>query len=325
MAQAVSQDPLEGSSNAYHNYNNRSSNDKTTNRDINPNRYYHYFNYRLIEDVCKKQLMEIINLYEEVVRITPANSYMIETSTIHFKLITSKEIIHTVDIMKRLRAKGFNLKLSSNQMDRNSVFCAYAPGGLIDMQKSDIINNISDHNKNITILDIYIPPSKNNNSTGIKITLLTQAMVNHVLKNGIKMLGNHIDDSQISRARILKTIQCSKCNKYGHGMNTCKSATKVCPHCTNNHSLKDCNKKDENPKCCNCGKDHRASSNRCNIRKKYIGIPTSENDKTYNFIKNPESNISDNLVYFPAPATTYNPWRKNSPPRYWEDEDEIAH
>ena len=110
-------------------------------------------------------------------------------------------------------------------------------------------------------------------------------MINLVLQKGIKILANHLDDSQITRARILKTIQCSKCNKYGHGLNTCKSPYKVCPHCTRNHNLKECNYKEESPKCCNCGKDHRASSNKCNIRKKHTDIPTSESDKAYNFIK----------------------------------------
>ena len=76
---------------------------------------------------------------------------------------------NTVDIMQKLRNKGFTLKLSSNQMDRNSVFCAQAPSGIRDMPKEEVINKISGQNKDLTILGIYIPPSNNNTSTGIKI------------------------------------------------------------------------------------------------------------------------------------------------------------
>ena len=144
--------------------------------------------------------MERINIYEEIIGITPANSYMIGKSTKHFKLITSREIIHTVEIMKKLRTKGFKLKLSSNQMHRNSVFCAQAHSGIKDMLKNDFIYTISELNKNLTLLDIYIPPSNNSTSTGIKITLLPQTMVNQVLKKVIKILANYIDHSQITRA-----------------------------------------------------------------------------------------------------------------------------
>ena len=318
MATSINQDPMEGTSKSFQNIN-----PKTTSKINNPNKYYHYFNYNLNETLLKKPLMEIINIYEEIIGITPANSYMIEKSTIHFKLITIKETIHTVDTIKRLRNKGFNLKLSSNQMNRNSIFCTQAPSGIRDMTKEDVINDISSQNKDLTILDIYIPPSNNNTSTGIKISLLTQAMVNQVLENGLKILANQLDDSQITRAKILKTIQCTKCYKYGHGLNTCKSPFKVCPHCTKNHNLKECNYKEDSPKCCNCGKDHRASSNKCNIRKKYIGIPKNGSDKAYNFITNPESNINEHLTYYPAPPPTFNPWKKTSKPKYWGDEDDL--
>ena len=211
MAKSVNQNPMEGSSRSFPNYNMSKNNNKDTN---NLNRYFHYFNYKMNDDLLRKDIMEVINIYEELIGVTPANSYKVDTTTIHMKLVTNKEIIHTVDTIKRLRLKGFTLKLSSNQMDKNSVFCAQAPSAIKDMLKSDVINNISEQNKNLKVLDIYIPPSNTNKSTGIKITLLTQAMVNQVLKDGIKILANYIDDSQITRARILKTIQCSKCNKY---------------------------------------------------------------------------------------------------------------
>ena len=269
-------------------------------------KYVHYLNYKLSEDLLKKKHMEITNISEEIVNITPANSYMIDNNTIHFKLFTNKASIHTVETMKNLRKGGLFLKLSSNQVDKNSVFCVQVPSIIANTNKNDLIQNLCEQNKDLIVLDTYVPPSKNVNNTSIKITLLTQTMVSNVLNNGIRILDNYIDECQISRAKILKTIQCSKCNEYGHGQIACKSQVKVCPHFTENHSLKDCKNKENIPICCNCGKEHRASSNRCEIRKKHIGVPTGKDDKKYNFIKNPESNYN-NKIFRGAPIPPTNP------------------
>ena len=86
-------------------------------------KYVHYLNYSLSKELKKKKLMEITNIYEEIVHITPANSYMLDNNIVHIKLITNKAIIHNVETMSKLRNAGLLLKLSSNQMDKNSVFC----------------------------------------------------------------------------------------------------------------------------------------------------------------------------------------------------------
>ena len=76
----------------------------------------------------------------------------------------------------------------------------------------------------------------------------------------------------------------------------------ICPHCAGSHSIKDCNNKEDPPTCSNCGVNHRATSNTCNYKKKYLAIPPSNNVITQ-FFKNPESNYT-----YPAPPPTTNPW-----------------
>ena len=98
-------------------------------------------------------------------------------------------------------------------------------------------------------------------------------MVSHILAKGIKILNSFIDQSRITRAKMLNTIQCAKCNKFNHGQNSCKNIEFICPHCAQNHNLKSCTNKNKTSTCCNCSKDHRATSNNCAIKKKYIGIP----------------------------------------------------
>ena len=285
------------------------------------NKYYHNFYYKLNEDNCKLNPMELSNIYETIIHITPAQCYKVETTTLLINLVINQETIHTVNSVNNLRKKGFNLKLSSKQMDMNSIFCSNIPIAAANMDKNNLINNITNDNKDIIILDTYIPPTNNANTTAIKITLLTQSMVSHILANGIKILNNFIDQSRITRAKMLNTLQCTKCNKFNHGQNSCKNIEFVCPHCAQNHSLKSCTNKNKTPTCCNCSKDHRATSNRCTIKKKYIGIPKGKEDLNFNIIRNPESNFK----YYQAPEPSSNPWTNNAKKSYtpgmnWGDE-----
>lgn len=68
------------------------------------------------------------------------------------------------------------------------------------------------------------------------------------------------DHIQISR--------CYKCNGFGHVGKFCKQTSSSCSHCSGDHDVKDCQKKNEAPCCVNCKRfklqhEHAASDRNC--------------------------------------------------------------
>ena len=66
--------------------------------------------------------------------------------------------------------------------------------------------------------------------------------------------------------------QCYKCQKYGHIARVCTAQSPRCCLCEETHLSKLCQEKkeknkDKKIKCANCGKEHHASSTKCQKRK----------------------------------------------------------
>ena len=96
-------------------------------------------------------------------------------------------------------------------------------------------------------------------------------------------------EHQVFRVRpfIHDPVRCYKCQMYGHGSNSCNGKL-VCPHCTNNHSLRECPVKEDNsPHCLHCKMGHMTGSRGCEYfkqaalieKKKHDGVLTYEESK----------------------------------------------
>ncbi len=65
------------------------------------------------------------------------------------------------------------------------------------------------------------------------------------------------------RRRPAPTVQCYKCQRWGHASAACTSASDVCRLCSGPHRSADCDRR-STIKCANCGShEHRASSRQC--------------------------------------------------------------
>ena len=267
--------------------------------------YIHHFRYTISKDLQPqiKDTLFITSNYDKITGVTPTQIIPQDQSILYIKVVTTQEIVHTAKTTLELKKFGLTLKLNSTQMDKNTIFCNSGPALMANINKERIMEELTTTNPNLTILDVYVIPPKNiqQKLVSFKVTLLTQQMVSDALEKGLKAYGHFLDSSKISRAKQLTKTQCSKCNSIGHGASKCKGQM-VCPHCAGNHSIKDCNNKADPPLCSNCGGNHRATSNSCSYKKKYLSIPPSNNIVTQYF-KNPESNYS-----YPAPPPTTNPW-----------------
>ena len=267
--------------------------------------YVHHFRYTISKDLLPKikDTLFLTSNYDRITGVTPTQIIPQDQSILYLKVVTPQEIIHTAKSTLELKKFGLTLKLNSTQMEKNSIFCNSGPALMANLNKETIMEELTNTNPHLTILDVYVIPPKNiqQKLVSFKITLLTQKMVSEALEQGIKAYGHFLDPSKISRAKQLMKTQCSKCNTIGHGASKCKGQM-VCPHCSGNHSIKECNNKIDPPICSNCGGTHRATSNVCSYKKKFLAIPPSNNIISQ-IVKNPESNYS-----YPAPPPTTNPW-----------------
>ena len=87
-------------------------------------------------------------------------------------------------------------------------------------------------------------------------------------------------EHQVFRVRpfIHDPIRCFKCQMYGHGSNSCNGKL-VCPFCNNNHSLRECERRENNYPCClHCKMNHITGSRDCEFFKQAAVIEKKKQD-----------------------------------------------
>ena len=288
------------------NHNNKQNN----NTNSSPNHYQYVHNFKYNYDITKgpsDNINEIATEYERITNITPTHfEFKDNKQLLCVTILSNKDIVHNKDILFNLSDIGINLKLTSTQIDKNSIFCVNGPAELWKEDKDLILSTINSFNDEIFAIDCYVIPSKsiNQKTASFKITVATQKMASIAITKGFKILNKYINPTQLSRSKVLNTVQCSKCQDFNHGYNGCKNVKHVCPHCSLDHELKNCINKNKPALCNNCGGKHRTTSNVCPTKQKYLHVPTSFYDKDNDKIRvNPENNY-----YTEAPPPTQNPW-----------------
>ena len=237
--------------------------------------YVHHFNY-LIDNV-EEDIIVYIEKYIEIMGLTPDIMKFKDKNLIYVKIQTDKKTIHNIDNLKELSNYGINFKLSSQQLDQNSVFCLGIPANIIKNKKEKLISDINKNHPELKVLDVYVLPvkTKEQKITSIKISFATQLMVNKVMGQGIKIMEHKITPSNINRANILGSPQCMRCFAYTHSTKLCNNIQK-CLHCSEGHVFKNYPNKSKNPTSANCTGGQKPFSNRCPTRKQYLIIPKTD-------------------------------------------------
>ena len=82
---------------------------------------------------------------------------------------------HTIKILKEL---GLELKLSSDQAERNTIFVTTAPESIYTTSEGEPLEKINKDNPNIFALSLFVPPPKGHRTRQtlgpIKLLLLTK-------------------------------------------------------------------------------------------------------------------------------------------------------
>ena len=68
---------------------------------------------------------------------------------------------------------GLTLKLSSNQIDMNTIYINSAPREIFNQEPDDLIAKINEDNPNIHVTSLFVPPLKSStqNLGSLKLTL----------------------------------------------------------------------------------------------------------------------------------------------------------
>ncbi|KAK9731661.1 hypothetical protein QE152_g13509 [Popillia japonica] len=115
--------------------------------------------------------------------------------------------------------------------------------------------------------------------------------------------------------RAAKTsIQCRKCQRWGHSASNCFAKDPKCVKCAESHATHNCRKEDSTPaKCANCGGDHPASFRDCPTHIAY----QSGKDKAAAAARKQQPRRDPARSYQPAPIPAINPWRQppSDPPQ----------
>ena len=272
--------------------------------------YDHHFNY-LVTNV-EDDISVYKDKYTQIVGISPNIMKFKEKNLIYVKIQNDMKSIHNIDNIKELSKYGLELRLSSQQLDQNAVFCLGIPAEFVKMKKDKLISNLNKNHPELKIMDTYILPLKSIDQkiTSIKISFATQSMVNVAIKKGIKLMDHFINVQNINRAKILGTPQCMRCYSFNHHIQKCTNKQK-CLHCAEEHIYKECPNKTKKSTCANCSGGHKSISNRCPIRKKYLIVPKLDSDPEVKIVKNPESSFKE--INGPIINNKNDPLKVNNP------------
>ena len=268
--------------------------------------------YKIL-DPDPKPIDHYSNLIFEKTGLLPAQCYKInDNKDIFIKFIkgANEKLILGADNIKKFKEIGLGVKLSADQIDKNTIFINSAPITILETDPDILLDELNRDNPNMVALSIYAPPTKSLHQklTTIKITLASRIMANSCYKFGVKIKGCLIPSSNIKQGQYLKTPQCPNCNGF-HPKNSCTKEHPICAHCGGNHKKFSCSSINSRPFCANCRGPHRATSNRCPIRREYLSEEfigdTRESDLTCPFTL---PNEKESFV--PAPAPSTNIWEQ---------------
>ena len=265
---------------------------KITNPDPNPTDYYS-------------------NLIFERTGLLPSQCYKINDEKdlfVKFLKGAKEKLILGVNNLTKFKEIGLEVKLTSDQIDKHTIFVNSAPTSILDTDPDTLINEINKENPNLLALNIYAPPLKSYRQklTSIKITLASRIMVNSCFKFGLKIKGCLIPANNIKQGLYLKIPQCQICQGF-HLNRQCTREFPTCAHCGGRHKKFQCDSKNPRPHCINCRGPHRTTSNHCPIRREYLTEDfigdTKEEDLTCPF-----QLPKDKETFTPAPTPESNCW-----------------
>ena len=279
--------------------------------------------YRFIEN-REKNPDQICGEIFQKTDVLPTQCYLVNDGKDVFIKFPSDVVIDhwtTTENIKILKEMGLTPKLSSNQIDMNTIYINSAPREIFNLEPEELIKKINEDNPNIYVTSLFVPPPKYNtqNLGSLKLTLPSRLMVNSILYFGLKLLERRVMPEDIQQGNYLTIEQCSFCQGF-HKRSSCHKTRPTCPHCGGHHQRFECKNRNKTPWCSNCSLNHKATSNLCEMRKAHMTRDPID-DMNHLILRHPyRTDLNLNRKGTPketmiqAPAPTTNPWTRNENP-----------
>ena len=254
----------------------------------------------------------------ERTKIMPNQCYLVNSKTnlfVKFPPETNINYINGATQIRSLKELGLTPKLSSREMEENTIFVNSAPKAIFELNPEQMLDTINKDNPNIIAINTYVPPPRttDQNLGSIKITFVTRNMVNSAMAFGIRVLGCRMLPSDIKQGQYLTTPQCNFCQRY-HNHNQCEKLLPTCPNCAQKHKRFQCTNKKGPFRCINCDGPHKATSNYCYVRQtKQTNQPINDIDQG-SLICPFGRVLEEKEQYIPAPPPQSPAWTREFNP-----------
>ncbi|OLL22715.1 Nucleic-acid-binding protein from mobile element jockey [Neolecta irregularis DAH-3] len=139
------------------------------------------------------------------------------------------------------------------------------------------IDKISTENSNVPGLDItelawLTRKGHHPVTSALLIRVTSSATMKYLVVNGIIINGQIILCNKFKP----KSIQCSRCYRWGHGVSLCKAKWPTCPMCAGVHERSACGMGPKEYVCVTCGGSHTAWDRRCPERPPLMKAPAAK-------------------------------------------------
>ena len=186
-----------------------------------------------------------------------------------FYIITSDDAVESIlsdESKQTFSQEGFEVIPPIEYNSMKTIAVKHLDYMVDSFTDDDIIDSVERFNDWAQVESIYRIPST---SKILKIRFKTQHMVQIALDKGIKILYQHIPKWNIEKELFVKLTPCRNCFQYNHRLKECTNEKKLrCTFCATEHRQNEC--KEKQPKCINCGGQHRTLAAACQIRKDLI-------------------------------------------------------
>ena len=177
---------------------------------------------------------------------------------------------------------------------RRTVILRHVDESILDRSSNDIIVEVQQRNKWLSLVDLYIFP----NSPTIKLVCSTNEMAIKALNSGVLIFNLSIPAANIVQEEFVSLISCYRCYAIeDHQASSCTKPKefKACSVCAmSGHTYRECTS--NNRKCLNCGGGHSSLAMSCPERKRKV----LEKKKLMKLNKSYATAAKPNSILFPS-------------------------